>query len=521
MHSTTLATGAEPSHGADNVRAVAAIASLAATCALSPGCRRDVDPGPDLQIVGESTRVRLEDPYPAQTPWLVDGTVLLVSGIGENVGIQVLHRFPGPVTLTFAYEHILVSAFDVDSFPVTRASSEMYGGGRTGTFPDGLRPTKVPTTNPAYFSFRASWVAEPGHYTGELSVGGRTLPVSLTVVDAHIPAVAPRVWAYGDPREIAWANAAPPDVVAPEAPSKSETSCESVFHWHDVNYMPDLHLDWWPARRPYATLRDLPVVIPTDPATVGDAVRAWIEATRNTQHVPFAIPIDEPSTPEKRAKVIELAKAVRAAGGGPKTFRFAVTDDPRPEYGDLIDLYISLRTPRSANGTQWTYNGAPPRAGSMVLDAATPGTRTWGWIAYRWNIPVWYVWDATYWHDRHNRKGAPLPGKALDPKVDPTSFENDEDHGNLDGVLALPNPRGGCFSTLRLAALRRGQEDRALLELAAKCDAAAVDALVAKMVPEALGDAPKSGKPSWPTDEAAWELARREALRIAATCAPH
>ncbi|MEO7093641.1 MAG: hypothetical protein ABI175_10350, partial [Polyangiales bacterium] len=240
----------------------------------------------------------------------------------------------------------------------------------------------------------------------------------------------------------------------------------------------------------------------------------------DTGQVPFAIPIDEPGTPDARAKVVELAKAVRAAGGGPTTFQFAITDDPRPEYGDLIDLYISLRTPRSANGKQWTYNGAPPRAGSMVLDAATPGTRTWGWIAYRWKIPVWYVWDSAYWHDRHNRKGAPLPGKALDPEVDPTSFANDEDHGNFDGVLVLP-ARDGCRPTLRLAALGRGQTDRRLLEIAAKCDAAAVDALVAKMVPEALGDAPKSGDPSWPTDEGAWELARREVLRIAATCAPH
>jgi len=519
MHSTTLATDAEPSHGADYVRAVVAIACLAATCALSPGCRRTVDPGPDLAIVGESTRVRLEDPYPAQTPWLVDGTVHLVSGINEYIGIQVVHRVPGPVTLTIANEHVLVSGYDVDSFPVTRPSSEMYGGGRAGTFADGLHPAKAPTTNPAYFSVRVTHAAEPGNYTGELTVAGRRLPVSLIVLHAHMPERQDRVWAYEDPREIAWAHGAPPEIVVPK-PSDSENSCANTFAVAGVNFMPDLHLDWWDVRKPYSGGRDLPVVIPTDPNTVGDAVRGWIAATANTKYLPFAIPIDEPRTPEKRAKVIELAKAVRAAGGGPKTFRFAVTDDRRAEYGDLIDLYISVNTPRSANGTQWTYNGAPPRAGSMVLDAATPGTRTWGWIAYRWNIPVWYVWDATYWHDRHNRKGAPLPGKALDPKVDPVSFDDGEDHGNLDGVLALPDA-DGCWPTLRLEALRRGQQDRLLLELAAKCDAPAIDALVAKMVPEALGDAPKSGKPSWPTDEAAWELARREVLRIAATCSPH
>lgn len=520
MHSTTLASGAEPRHGADNVRAAKIVAaSLAATCALSLGCRdRPADPGPDLAIVGEAARVRLEDPYPSTTPWLVDGTVELVMARGETLGFQVLHRTPGATTLRFTDASIGVKAYEVESFPVTRASTDMYGGGRTGTFADGLMLVNTPTTNPAYFEV-ASNLTPAGRYAGSLVVGDRTLPVRLTVLPVELsPTVEDRVWAYEDPRELAWASGAKGDP-SRAVPTQAEQQCHYLFAQYGVRLVPDLDPSWWAGRRMQMIgFRDLPVVIPTDPAKVGEVVRGWIEATRGTEHVPFAIPIDEPATPEKRAQVIELAKAVRAAGGGPKTFRFAVTDDPRPEYGDLIDLYISLRTPRSANGAQWTYNGAPPRAGSMVLDAASPGTRTWGWIAYRWKIPVWYVWDALYWHDRHNRQGAPLPGKALEPKVDPTSFATDEDHGNFDGVLALPDPTG-CRPTLRLAALGRGQRDRRLLELAARCDAAAVDALVAKLVPEALGDAPKSGRPSWPTDDAAWELARREVLRIAASCA--
>jgi len=500
------------------VRAFVVIASLAATCAPSLGCGGKQDPGPDLAVVGESTRVRLEDPYPAATPWLVNGTVELVMARGETLGLQVLHRAPGASSLTFTDRAITVASYNVESYPVGRPSTEMYGGGRTGTFADGLAPARTSTTNPAYFEVASNDVLA-GSYRGSLVVGDRTLPVHLAVLPVDLAAsVEDRVWAYADPREVAWAAGAagdPPRMM----PTPAEQACHYLFARYGVRLAPDLDLGWWSARRMQMIgLRDVPVVIPTDPAKVGDVVRGWIEATRGTGQVPFAIPIDEPGTPEKRAQLVELAKAVRAAGGGPSTFRFAVTDDPRPEYGDLVDLYISLRTPRSANGTQWTYNGAPPRAGSMVLDAATPGTRTWGWIAYRWKIPVWYVWDALYWHDRHNRQGAPLPGKALDASVDPTSFATDEDHGNFDGVLALPDANG-CKATLRLAALGRGQQDRRLLELAAKCDAPAVDALVAKLVPEALGDAPKSGKPSWPTDEAAWELARREVLRIAATCA--
>lgn len=124
----------------------------------------------------------------------------------------------------------------------------------------------------------------------------------------------------------------------------------------------------------------------------------------------------------------------------------------------------------------WTYNGAPPHAGSFLLDGVSPGARTWGWIAWRWNISLWYVWDALYWHDRHNRNGLPLPGKPLMPAADPTSFND-----------------GG--------------------------DRPATEALAARVVPRALGDAPKKSAQSWSADESDWERARRELIQLA-TCAP-
>jgi hypothetical protein len=476
-----------------------------------------VDPGPDVQIVGESTRVRLEDPVPAKTPWLVDGTVPLIAARGEKIGIQVLHRSAGPVTLAISAMSVLVRGYAVESYKVTRPSTEMYGGGREGTFADALSRTNLPLTSPAYFEIDVSSRATPGTFKGELVVGDPLLktdkhfPVTLTILPLVLDKPRMPVWAYDDPREFAWA-AGP----APTAPSDAEKDCAEVFAEYGVTLMPDLKLEWWPARKPPETsnLKDLPVVIPTDPAQAGEAVKAWIAATKDSGYLPFAIPIDEPGASKSRDKVVELAKAVRAAGGGPTTFRFAVTDEPQPEYGDLVDLYISLRVPRTHGGTQWTYNGAPPRAGSMVLDAQTPGMRTWGWIGHRWNIPVWYVWDALYWHDRHNRKDQ--PPKALDPRVDPTSFDSGEDHGNLDGVLSVRHATTGeCQPTLRLVSLYRGLQDRQLLAQAAACDPAKAEAIAARMVPSALGDAPKEGAPSWPTDESAWELARRELHQLA------
>jgi hypothetical protein len=149
----------------------------------------------------------------------------------------------------------------------------------------------------------------------------------------------------------------------------------------------------------------------------------------------------------------------------------------------------------------------------MVLDAETPGMRTWGWIAWRWQIATWYIWDALYWHDRHNRRGAPLPGRVLDPTRDPVSFDDGGDHGNFDGVLALPAAEG-CRPTLRLAALRRGLQDKQLLELAARCAPEATARLAAKMVPRALGDA--GAARAWSSDDNDWEQARRELLELAA-----
>jgi hypothetical protein len=171
--------------------------------------------------------------------------------------------------------------------------------------------------------------------------------------------------------------------------------------------------------------------------------------------------------------------------------------------GSAVDEYISL----AASKGDWTYNGAPPRAGSMVLDAESPGMRTWGWIAWKYQVPLWYVWDALYWRDRHNKK------KPLDAATDAVSFDDGDDLGNLDGVLAMP----GCMPTLRLAALRRGLEDRALLELADSCAPKETATVVDQLIPRALGDA--SGDASWPRDEARWEAARQQLLELAARCA--
>lgn len=467
--------------------------------------------------MSETLRLRVGDPVPRSSPFFDGTTVHLVAARGEALAFQVLHRGGGTAALHVTGEDLHVRGYDVASAIVRRASTAgIYGASHgTGAYPDVLRANDAPVTSPALFEVEVARDAAPGTRHGELVVGDRTLPVELQIADVVLPSPAGHVWAYYDPREFAWAKLGAGTI---EAPSEHERRCITTFRRYGVVLSVDLTPAAWPARAPL--LGDLPFVpvrLPTDPEAAAADVRAWIDATRGSGKLPFAIPIDEPRRPDARAKVRTLATAVRDAGGGPRSFLYAVTAKPHADFTDLIDLYITLEAKRADTFPRWTYNGAPPRAGSLILDGPSPGPRTWGWIGWRWRIPVWYVWDALYWHDRHNRHGAPLPGRDFDIARDSISFDDGEDHGNLDGVLALPgDDEQPCRPTLRLAAIRRGMQDRALIEAAARCNATATDALVAQLVPRALGDAPLRGKPAWPTDDAAWEQARRQLLSIAA-----
>jgi hypothetical protein len=467
-------------------------AALTVCIAVTWACRPDG--GPDLQVLGASARLRSSDPLPRTSPYFDGSRVSLVAARGETLGLQIWHRGGGAVTLTLPGARI--ATYAVEAYPVLRPSTDLYGGSHgAGSYPDGLRAEPAPATNPAYVEITADATT-----SGELVIGDRHVPVTLQVAAVQMPTLPLSIWAYYDAAVLGGTN---------DAPSAAERACIQMFRGRGVLLSPDLPPSAWPARRDLlAGAPFVPALIASDPARAGADVAAWIAQTSGTGQVPFAIPIDEPQRASDRARVRALAEAARNAGSGPGRFQLAVTDEPHADYGDAVDLYITLRPHLDDAFARWTYNGAPPRAGAMVLDAEAPGMRTWGWIAWRWKIPIWYVWDALYWRDRHNHKG------ALDAARDATSFDSGDDHGNLDGVLAMP----GCQPTLRLAALHRGLEDRALLELAARCAPAETAALVEKLVPRALGDARDGSAAAWPRDEAAWETARTTLLELAARC---
>ena len=243
-------------------------------------------------------------------------------------------------------------------------------------------------------------------------------------------------------------------------------------------------------------------------------VRAWIEFFKDRPQVPFGFTIDEPPA-SRRAQVRSDGLGIHAAGGGPGRFLYAVTDQARPIYKGAVDVFVSPRSipPPAGYGTGagphfWTYNGKSPSAGNMTIDKPGTALRTWGWIAQRYQVELWYAWEGLYYTDRYNRAQGPTDVMHQPITYDERRKGGDE-VGDGDGLLAYPGP----LASLRLKALRRGLEDRLLLRALARCGAsgaARAQAIVAQMVPRALGEA--KGDQAWPDSEVPWEEARGQVL---------
>jgi len=513
-------------HDGGSRRRVAALAAVAlAACARShPAPHR----GAAVQVVGESTKLRRGDRLPPASPFFDGQRVSLRAARGEILGVQVVREGGAtvPVSLRIGGPGVDVIAFAVEHLPVVRPSTSMYATSRgRGEYPDRLRPAAQPiaTDRAAFFDVAVAAGADAGERAGELVVGDQRWPVVLRIEPVELPSVAaaPRIWAYYDPREVARDEGATPGT---DEAWRIEQAYATLFRAHGVYASPELRIEDADRRLPLAIgVAYVPVVFPPEPDDLREVIAFFERRLAGTGQRAFAIPVDEPRDTAARAEVRARAEAARAAGAG-RHVLYAVTDTPQDVYGDLIDIYISPyaieRERTDSRAALWTYNGGPPLAGSMILDTEGVALRTWGWIAWRWRVPVWYIWDGLYWHDRYSARRKKVERSAIPQSPfdrDPVTFDDGDDHGNLDGVLAFP----GVLPSLRLKALRRGQQDRLLLELVARCNAPMVESLAAAMVPRALADG--GGKPpapgSWPLEEAAWETARQRLLDAAAPCA--
>ncbi|MBP9085859.1 MAG: hypothetical protein KBG15_07055, partial [Kofleriaceae bacterium] len=357
---------------------------------------------------------------PTTSPIFDGKQIHIAMARGETFGMQVLSRQAVPSTVTLADTTVTVVPFEQTWVTVRRGSTDMYGGGMRGpgNYADGLQPVAQPRSELALFDITVPIDHPAQTVQGQLTVGAQTFPMIIEIVDVGLRLDAPlRVWAYYDERELRWSSdevtaAGRTDDALPstDPDSPQQARCVAMFRQHGVLAATTLTAAQWPQyRSQFAGAQYVPVRMRSldDAAQVKQIVQDWIAATQDSGQVPFAIPLDEPRTIEQRAAVRRGAELVRQSGGGAGRFLFAVTDDPQPVYLDLVDLYFTLWVKRGQAKTVgkpiWTYNGRPPGAGAMVVDAAGLSMRTWGVIGFRYNVELWYIWDALYWHDRHNR----------------------------------------------------------------------------------------------------------------------
>lgn len=497
-----------------------------ATCLISLSllaCGR----GPALQVFGESTRLERSEPSPRRSAFFDGKKVSLRAARGETLGVSVriADGKARSVRLQLPTNAAVVSAFSVGSLEVKEPSTDMYGPSKgKGVYPDVLTPREgaVEASDLVYFDVAVASDTAPNRYHGILSVSDERFPVELEVSSARIDIEQdPLVWVFYLPREIARAHGLPdgeqPELIAREA------EYHRLFRAHGTFLAADLLPDRFPARKHFVTgVKYWPVAIDaSSDESIERDVKRWLELFRGSSVVPFAIPIDEPLSPEQKQRALHIAETVGRAGGGRPHFLRAVTDAAEPIYRDSMDMFFSpknlpgAKRERAPRGELFfTYNGRPPEAGSMILDTDGVALRTWGWIAERYGIELWYAWEGLYYTDRYN-KGGPT-----DVMRDPLTFDERSrggtDFGNGDGLLVYPGP----LPSLRLKSLRRGLQDRLLIRTLARCGSAGAErarAIVHRAVPRALGEAGAS--PSWSLQEPTWERARSELLDgIEATC---
>lgn len=450
------------------------IASLVAACHRAPA----------PTVVGETTKLRRGERGPS-----LPARLRLRAARGEVLGLQALGGKEASLTIDGAR----VDAFAVHYLDVREPSTAMYGPSRgRGAYPDPLEPVAQPVRGDAFFDVAGD---AAGVHRGTLTVDGRSIPIELTVEPLTLT-LQPFVWIWYQPGEIARAYGVADDDahVLP-----IERKYEALARAHGAYFASDLPPARFEARLPFLDgTRYWPVRV--DEERLRADADFWDRRFAALPETAFATTVDEPRDAAARAEARKLGEAM---GPHRKLLR-VVTAAPSPDFGDAIDVFIA---PSSRPPHRWTYNGAPPSAGSLIIDTDGTALRTWGWIAVRYGVELWYAWEGTYYQDRYNGGGGPTNVLS-----DALTFDqrrkhaHDADWGNGDGVLVYPGP-GGPWPSLRLKALRRGLQDRALLLALDACGAHDVVARETRaLVPRALDEG--AGAPAWPADEAPWEAAR-------------
>ena len=498
------------------------LAVLAALLATSVSCReKSKGAGAPFTIVTGTAVLRAGDPLPRTSPIFADGKVTLRAVRGETLAVVI--AFAGEArshTVSTDLETELgpgigVSLFAVEMVPVIEPSSALFGPSRgRGAYPDRLvelgGDRAVAPVSQILIDVQIDPGAAAGARQATLMIDSVKVRLELDVMPHSIElSRAPLVWA--------WYRAENIKNVEIEIEHKAVFLAHGVLLATDAapgelqsraNLMLESAL-YWPVR-----------IRSNDPQTLAANTRKVVEFFATRSATPFTIPIDEPPDDDARRRVVANGRAIHAAGGGPGKLLHAVTDHRRPIYNDSVDVFISPANVRSDNPApklRWTYNGRPPSAGNMTIDSQGGSLRSWGWIAFRYSVELWYAWHALYHTDRYNGAREPTDLSTSMLTFDQRRDGGDgggSDYGNGDGLLLYP----GGQPSLRLKALRCGLLDRLLLAKLVACGGEEKAHSIARAtVPRALGEA--EGIALWPSDEHGWEVSRSAVLdSIALRC---
>lgn len=209
-----------------------------------------------------------------------------------------------------------------------------------------------------------------------------------------------------------------------------------------------------------------------------------------------------------------------------------VTSRVDPELVGAVDWWMSpahhtfreLSPPSAiakerANGRKWGfYNGFRPASGSVVIDAPATDFRAIPWIAYKYEVDLYFYWDTTNWGR-----------KRRNVFRQPVIYDDGSAQANGDGSLFYPGSyavfpedgRGlaGPLSSIRMKNWRRGVQDVKYLELAKRAGLS-LDAIWARCLPRALWDADRGRAPSWPDRGEGFDRCRDEIARNLANLKP-
>jgi hypothetical protein len=186
----------------------------------------------------------------------------------------------------------------------------------------------------------------------------------------------------------------------------------------------------------------------------------------------------------------------------------------------------------------YLYNGERPASGSFMTE--DDGVALWAnaWIQFKKHINRWFYWESTYYNDFQGGSG------KLDLFQSAHTFgtysTNDAVQGqtgwnysNGDGVLFYPGTDtlfpassygvDGPFASLRMKQWRRGLQDHDYLTLASQIDPAAVQSIVASVIPKVVWEVGVDDPAdptyvhadiSWSTDPDVWDAARAQLAQI-------